>query len=529
MRIITGSTGTTHVTSNDDGEFNQGIFGKDLIVLENGNQFSASIVDNNTIRMADGDLILQGRHALIAPNTTEDIIIETGTVGVNRNDLIVARYVLDSATGYESITTEVLKGEETSGTAVDPEITTGDIRTGDMLVEAALYRVKFEGINIVSLEPLYTVTKDIIGLIADLQKANSDLNTNLGKVNNTLDSKASSSHTHSYTSLTDKPTIPVAVAVKGNAESSYRTGNVNITPANIGLGNVNNTADSVKNVSTAESCRTLGYKTDADVLTLANAYHNFTFVNNATSDAIMPNAGEWVYFVMGDNNQRHIHFAVEYSTGKMYLRRSFQSTWQSRWYPILVNDMYHNDGYTTIRGAYGGLEVQGFSGNYCVTPVDTGSNIKYLGINDAPWTYVISNNFVNSSDRNKKNNIEYLQNTDKITDFILSLKPCSYKFKDECEATDKPFTHFGFIAQDVEDIMNEYGIDRYDCGILHKEHKYIVENGEKIEQDGYDYSLHYTELIAPMLHVIQNQQMKIDELNLQLEMLNERISSIENN
>ncbi len=182
MRIITGSTGTTHVTSNDDGGFNQGIFGKGLIVLENGNQLSASIVDNNTIRMADGDLILQGRHALIAPNTTEDIIIETGAVGINRNDLIVARYVLDSATGYESITAEVLKGEETSGTAIDPEITTGDIRTGDMLVEAALYRVKIEGINIVALEPLFTVTEDIIGLVMKLQEENAKLNRNKSHV-----------------------------------------------------------------------------------------------------------------------------------------------------------------------------------------------------------------------------------------------------------------------------------------------------------------------------------------------------------
>ena len=39
--------------------------------------------------------------------------------------------------------------------------------------------------------------------------------------------------------------------IKGNAETTYRTGNVNITPANIGLGNVNNTADSAKNVNSA--------------------------------------------------------------------------------------------------------------------------------------------------------------------------------------------------------------------------------------------------------------------------------------
>lgn len=47
--------------------------------------------------------------------------------------------------------------------------------------------------------------------------------------------------------------LPAAVAVKGNAENTYRTGNVNITPANIGLGNVNNTADANKNVKYATS------------------------------------------------------------------------------------------------------------------------------------------------------------------------------------------------------------------------------------------------------------------------------------
>lgn len=44
----------------------------------------------------------------------------------------------------------------------------------------------------------------------------------------------------SYSDLSNKPSIPAAVAVKGNAETTYHTGNVNITPANIGLGNVAN-------------------------------------------------------------------------------------------------------------------------------------------------------------------------------------------------------------------------------------------------------------------------------------------------
>lgn len=53
----------------------------------------------------------------------------------------------------------------------------------------------------------------------------------------------------SYNDLSDTPTIPAAVAVKGNAESSYRTGNVNLTPANIGAVPTANVLDSKESIT----------------------------------------------------------------------------------------------------------------------------------------------------------------------------------------------------------------------------------------------------------------------------------------
>ena len=47
--------------------------------------------------------------------------------------------------------------------------------------------------------------------------------------------------------------VNTITGVKGNAESSYRTGNVNITPANLGITVVNNTADNAKSVKYAAS------------------------------------------------------------------------------------------------------------------------------------------------------------------------------------------------------------------------------------------------------------------------------------
>lgn len=47
--------------------------------------------------------------------------------------------------------------------------------------------------------------------------------------------------------------VNTVTGVKGNSESTYRTGNINITKANIGLGNVDNTADADKSVKYATS------------------------------------------------------------------------------------------------------------------------------------------------------------------------------------------------------------------------------------------------------------------------------------
>lgn len=63
------------------------------------------------------------------------------------------------------------------------------------------------------------------------------------------------------------PVVSGVSGIKGNAESTYRTGNVNITATNIGLGNVNNTADkdkSVKHATTADNASYTNYVNNVD-------------------------------------------------------------------------------------------------------------------------------------------------------------------------------------------------------------------------------------------------------------------------
>ncbi len=60
------------------------------------------------------------------------------------------------------------------------------------------------------------------------------LKISLGKIKKYFSDLKTVAFTGNYNDLGNKPTIPAAVAVKGNAESTYRVGNVNLTPENIG-------------------------------------------------------------------------------------------------------------------------------------------------------------------------------------------------------------------------------------------------------------------------------------------------------
>ena len=79
--------------------------------------------------------------------------------------------------------------------------------------------------------------------------------------------------------------------VKGNAETSYRTGNINITPANIGLGNVDNTKDSDKRVSYAESAGSCEKATqDASGNVITSTYATKTALDGKVgSDGVLLN------------------------------------------------------------------------------------------------------------------------------------------------------------------------------------------------------------------------------------------------
>lgn len=149
MNIITGYTGTSHITAAQDGAINIGLVGGNAI-LKVGNRMAATIQSNNEVRISDGVLIMQGRAAIIEPGYYDALAITSGTQGKNRKDLIVARYEMNGS-GVESITLKVITGTPASGSPAAPAYTSGDIYNGATVAELPLWYVNLSGTTISSV------------------------------------------------------------------------------------------------------------------------------------------------------------------------------------------------------------------------------------------------------------------------------------------------------------------------------------------------------------------------------------------
>lgn len=192
MDIITGYTGSPHVTAEQDRDVNIGIFGAESYVLRTGSRLKAEVSSNNEIKVRDGVIMHQGCAASIKKNTYDSLTIANGSQGMKRVDLIVARYSRDQNTKEESLVLKVIQGTpKESGPAV-PGYTTGDIQAGDLIADMPLYQVTLNGLNITEVKQLFATQDSIAELSSNLTKANSKItttNTNLAKTNTVLENR----------------------------------------------------------------------------------------------------------------------------------------------------------------------------------------------------------------------------------------------------------------------------------------------------------------------------------------------------
>lgn len=161
MDIITGYTGTPHITAENDRDINIGIFGSKSYVLQTGTMLTAEISNNNEIKVRDGVIMHQGCAASIKKNTYDSVTINNGSQGMKRIDLIVARYEKQPETNVESLTLKVLQGTPAETSPQVPAHTEGDIQAGDTVADMPLYEVEIDGLNITEIRKVFQKMEDL--------------------------------------------------------------------------------------------------------------------------------------------------------------------------------------------------------------------------------------------------------------------------------------------------------------------------------------------------------------------------------
>lgn len=210
MHLVTGHAGMEHIMASDDGAFNAGVLGTGKYVLDLGNKFAYEIVSNNLVKILDGELVDQGRHARIRVNNYEEVTIENGLQGVKRYDLICMRYTKNADTNIESAELVVVKGTSSTSPS-DPTCEEGNILEGELVDDFPLYRVRLDGLNIEGVDCLFEAMPS------------------LEKVNAKADAAAEQAEANAEAIATIEKTItPVFIKQAGNAKAIP-----NNTPTNV--------------------------------------------------------------------------------------------------------------------------------------------------------------------------------------------------------------------------------------------------------------------------------------------------------
>lgn len=170
MKIMTGKTGTPHVTSQQFRQFVEAVAGQDSYILQSGENLEPELQTNNLLKIRSGIMSHHGNLSVVDIGTYDEVTIANGTQGMQRIDLVVNRYTRDESSGVESNTWVVIQGTPNASNPVAPAYTEGNLQEGDLVDDCPVFEVHLNGINVTEVVKLLEVSPDIPTLNASLSE-----------------------------------------------------------------------------------------------------------------------------------------------------------------------------------------------------------------------------------------------------------------------------------------------------------------------------------------------------------------------
>lgn len=222
--------------------------------------------------------------------------------------------------------------------------------------------------------------------------------------------------------------------------------------------------------------------------------------------------GDYRILSVGDGVKcYHTMYATDFvADGWIYNASDGHYTWKDRNDAYISCGNYNNTNNVYYYAGYHAFYVNG----------DSGSGMMYIETSGVSSR----KGFRNSSDERIKKNFSHFD--DNFIDTYMNLEPVQYQFKND--TNDK--YHFGFKAQQTEQILNTYGQESDKSYGICATHAINPEKAEKlygVKDMHEEYTLAYDELIAPTTYMVQHTYKELESTKNELTKVKQEKADLE--
>lgn len=189
MKIVSGRTGSPHVTSQQFRQMLEGIIGQGSYIITSGENLKPELSSNNLLKIRSGMMAHHGCISCVDIGTYDEVTLTNGSQGMKRIDLIVNRYTRNAETEVENCSWKVIQGKPVASNPAVPVYTSGNLQNGDLVDECPAFEVHYDGINVTEVKSLLSVTDGLSELSSNLGNVKADLtkaNNNIAIINSNL-------------------------------------------------------------------------------------------------------------------------------------------------------------------------------------------------------------------------------------------------------------------------------------------------------------------------------------------------------
>ena len=127
MKIVSGRTGSPHVTSQQFRQMLEGIIGQGSYIITSGENLKPELSSNNLLKIRSGMMAHHGCISCVDIGTYDEVTLTNGSQGMKRIDLIVNRYTRNAETEVENCSWKVIHGTPVASNPAVPAYTSGNL------------------------------------------------------------------------------------------------------------------------------------------------------------------------------------------------------------------------------------------------------------------------------------------------------------------------------------------------------------------------------------------------------------------